>query len=1119
MRHSGPRSKVFRGLRSLTFGLLAAACGTAAPARPPAPPGVPRLVIHLEDRSEPVTLESLDARVRIHGFLAETTLDMTFYNSEPRLLEGEFLISLPDGAVVCGYGLDVDGELVDGVVVEKDKARIVFESEAHRQVDPGIVEWAGSNLFRTRVYPILGKSRRTIRIRYAEELRFDRQSAVYRLPLSAFPALQSARLGIEVVQPEPAPRIRRHPFARLDARTEAGSFVAEAAAEHLRARSDLEIVIESASRTMLLAEKVGDETAFAVADFDPPASSVRRLAVPRNLVLFWDASLSRQTADRGRARHVVEGLLRQWRPLAVSLVVFREEAEAPRRFAVVRGRSPELLAALNDVVYDGATGWQDLELAPDFEADAVLLFSDGRIDFGSRRIPDFGVPAYVFNSAADGDPPLLRHLAESRHGAYFDLVTTTPAQVLRALRRLPATLLRVAVEDGIVRELDAPIGRPLPGSAVVTGLLAGDAARLTLVYGTGEDAEETVSVALGAAGTASGLVSRFRAQRELARLSLAPEENREALLALGRAHSLVTPWTSLIVLEDPEQYAQYEIEPPASRPEWRREYEERMAEMKQEAKDVSRDYLETLRKQWQEYLAWSRKTYDFPAPGAFDSGEPEASRWTAAEPRPAANRAPRTEERAEEPAETDPFAGRAPVPQTVRGVVTDDGGAPLPGVVIRLDSEALVDPLLVLTDEDGAYQTPTLAPGEVRITYELEGFSTVQRNFRIERGQTIRFDVELQFATVAEEILVTGEPEAQGGDGGVVLKPWAPGMPYLEALAAAPDEKLYDAYLKQRRDYATSPAFFVGAARHFLDRGQRGEALRIASNLLELGVEEPRLVRVAAHLFLLAKAWDRAVILLESLARLRPELPQSNRDLAEALILRGQARRGEDPAAAGEDFQRAASLLHGVAFEPWGPVPLPLQRTYSDDGRFEEIGRIALVEYNWALQKLRSLPDPPGPEVPEVEASWIQPPDADLRIVLTWDDEYADMDLWVIEPSGEKVFYRNPRSKIGGLLSEDCVNGLGPESYVLRHAMPGTYRILVDFYADSGPELLGPVTVQTLIVTGFGRDDEHVELQSRRLETDEDTVEIGTVTIGGAPGTLASTQPFRPAAATATRIR
>ena len=75
-------------------------------------------------------------------------------------------------AVVCGYALDLNGHMVDGVVVEKEKARTVqllllllkvsilslissiqvFEAEARtRGPGTGLVELVKGNLFKTSV--------------------------------------------------------------------------------------------------------------------------------------------------------------------------------------------------------------------------------------------------------------------------------------------------------------------------------------------------------------------------------------------------------------------------------------------------------------------------------------------------------------------------------------------------------------------------------------------------------------------------------------------------------------------------------------------------------------------------------------------------------------------------------------------------------------------------------------------------------------------------------------------------------------------------------------------------------------------------------------------------------
>lgn len=1079
-------------MRSLLFALLLSG-SWAVQAADGGLTGVPMLLAQIEGRSSPIELEALDAAVRIHGFLAETTLVMTFYNRDPRLLEGEFLLTLPEGATVSGFGLDVEGVLVDGVVVDKQKGRIAFEREVRRQIDPGLIEWLGGNVFRTRVYPIVGASRRKIKVQYVAQLDFRGREAVYRLPLTAYPKLAQLRLSIEVVQPERAPWIARHPFSRLEPRREGDSFLAEATESDLRPREDFEIRLGSLHEQVVLVEKVDSATyAFAAADFADRRGSKPRRVTPERLAIFWDASFSRYRENHEEALAVVADVLRVWRPSEVALVEFRDQARASVTYRVKAGRSPDLLAALENVVYDGATSWRDLTLPSGFRADAALVFSDGRINFGGRSLPDLGVPAYVFKTTDDGDGALLRHLAERSQGAYFDLATMQHERTIGELTRVAIALRGVAVEQGQVNEIFAPVGRPARGATVVAGLMTSNEARLRLDYSAGDGDWQHATISLrGRPGV--GLVSRFWAQRKLARLALFPEENHQAVLALGRQHGLVTPGTSLIVLETLDQYVEYQIEPPASLPRMRREYHEVVQDARRDAQEDLEDYLAELSKSWQAFLAWSRASYDFPLPGTYPLAGPQPQ----APPSPPE---PTQQPSAPEPVEQeriaqDPLADHPPVPQTVRGLLLDSDGNPLPGVRVTLESEALIEPMELYSGAEGSYQTPILTPGQYHLFVALDGFSTLEQDLWLGRSTALRFDFVLS-AAVEETITVTSEsPVEQAGASAIVLQPWTPEMPYLQALRTAPAGSLYETYLEQRDAYASSPAFYVDCSRFFFQRGMNREGSLIASNLLELAIEEPRLIRAAANLFLKGRAWDRAVRVFRRLVRLRPELPQSKRDLAVALILRGEARGDDDPTAARRDYARAASLLRQVALEPWGEVPSPLQIAYLDDGRFEEIGRIALVEYGWALRKLQALPPSKGEDLPEVDSSWVDLPAADLRIVLAWDDEFADMDLWVIEPSGEKVLYSSPRSAIGGLLSEDCVTGLGPETYILRHAMPGTYRILVNYFADSGPELLGPVTVRTLIATGFGREDEQLQLHTIRIETEEDTVEIGSITI------------------------
>ena len=81
-------------------------------------------------------LARADLNAIVSGTLAETTLMLTFANAKDRVLGGELVFPLPEGATVTGYGLDVNGIMVDGVAVEKQRARVVYETEMRKTRRP-----------------------------------------------------------------------------------------------------------------------------------------------------------------------------------------------------------------------------------------------------------------------------------------------------------------------------------------------------------------------------------------------------------------------------------------------------------------------------------------------------------------------------------------------------------------------------------------------------------------------------------------------------------------------------------------------------------------------------------------------------------------------------------------------------------------------------------------------------------------------------------------------------------------------------------------------------------------------------------------------------------------------
>ncbi len=115
---------------------------------------------------------------------------------------------------------------------------------------------------------------------------------------------------------------------------------------------------------------------------------------------------------------------------------------------------------------------------------------------------------------------------------------------------------------------------------------------------------------------------------------------------------------------------------------------------------------------------------------------------------------------------------------------------------------------------------------------------------------------------------------------------------------------------------------------------------------------------------------------------------------------------------------------------------------------------------------------------------------------MTWDADDTDIDLHVIEPTGEEAFYGHNLTLSGGMVSKDFTQGYGPEEYVVRHALPGTYKIQANFFGTRQQTVQGPVTVQATLITNFGRPNEGRKSLTVRLTQAKETVTLGEIVMG-----------------------
>jgi Ca-activated chloride channel homolog len=73
-----------------------------------------------------------------------------------------------------------------------------------------------------------------------------------------------------------------------------------------------------------------------------------------------------------------------------------------------------------------------------------------------------------------------------------------------------------------------------------------------------------------------------------------------------------------------------------------------------------------------------------------------------------------------------------------------------------------------------------------------------------------------------------------------------------------------------------------------------------------------------------------------------------------------------------------------------------------------------------------------------------------MRVTLAWETDGNDVDLHVVDPAGEEVYYAHKQSALGVQLYEDITQGFGPEVTRADKLMPGTYHIGVTYF-NAGP--------------------------------------------------------------------
>ncbi|MFN8669148.1 MAG: VIT domain-containing protein [Gemmatimonadaceae bacterium] len=404
---------------------------------------------------------SSDVKIALADRVLRYEVTEVFKNTSGRVAEADYVFPLPAGAAFEDLKLMINGELVSGETMTADRARGIYEEIVRRQRDPALVEWMGSGMLRTRIFPIAPGEEKKVVVRYQSvaEREGDALRVDYRRGTDPNGSGAMVRPG-QRVDPSQLPGDTRRgeegewsrvrfvyrpgsnygepysPTHSLRTREEDGLRSVEARGSASEVTILLPLRRANAAALSVLAHAPGGERGFALITVTPPAGT--RRSMPRDLTFVVDVSGSMSGRKLEQAKAAGRALLETLRPedrfriidFSTDVRSFRDGwtaatgdnlSDARRYLASLRAEgSTNISGALEEALGARANG-DRLPL--------VVFVTDGEPTVGERNADAIAAMAsrrrgdarlFSVGVSADVNANLIEQLAVEGHGtAHF----------------------------------------------------------------------------------------------------------------------------------------------------------------------------------------------------------------------------------------------------------------------------------------------------------------------------------------------------------------------------------------------------------------------------------------------------------------------------------------------------------------------------------------------------------------------------------------------------------------------------------------------------------------------------------------------------------------------------
>jgi len=533
------------------------------------------------------------ADVRIKDQLATTSVEQEFYNPNARQLEGTFLFPVPKGAQINKFTMEINGKPVEAELLAADKARGIYEDIVRKLKDPALLEYAGRDLFKVRIFPIEANSRKRITLSYSQLLKADSGLVNFVLPLntdrfSARP-VKNVSLKIDLETKRPLKSIYS-PSHKVEIKRSGGNKATIGyEASDVKPDADFQLFFAQEQDDLglnLLTYKTSGEDGYFLLLASPGAEVKNTRVIPKDVMFVLDTSGSMAGAKLEQAKKAlafcVENLNDHDR---FEVLRFATEVEAlfDKLVDVSRETRSKAQSFIKDLRPIGGTAIDDalkkaLAQRPD-KGDRpyiVIFLTDGRPTVGNTKEDDIvanvtrasqgNVRVFCFGIGHDVNTHMLDKITEETRAVsqYVLPEEDIEVKVSSFFSKIKEPVLaspKISFPDSVrvTRLYPSSVPDIFKGEQLVlAGRYSGKGDGAIQIEGTvnGETKKFAYDVKFADEASDHEFIPRLWATRRVGylldeiRLRGENKELKDEAVELARKYSIVTPYTAYLITED-----------------------------------------------------------------------------------------------------------------------------------------------------------------------------------------------------------------------------------------------------------------------------------------------------------------------------------------------------------------------------------------------------------------------------------------------------------------------------------------------------------------------------------------------------------------------------------------